>query len=82
MRLDLRKRDRRGQQNAALCRAADELGDGEERLAGKRRGGIDGGAAPVGEQECSAAAAATRDAVRVGERQKGTKRSGQFGGRA
>ena len=50
-RLDLRERDRRGQQDAARRRGAGQFGHREKRLARQRRGRIDRAAAAVGEQE-------------------------------
>ena len=67
MRFDLRKRQRGGEEDAALCGGAGNLADGEERLTCKRRGRIEIGAAAVGEQEGTASAAAPGDAIRIGE---------------
>jgi len=49
--LDFGKADRRREQDAAAGRATGKLGDRQKRLARQRRGGIDSGAAPIGEQE-------------------------------
>ena len=51
LRLDLVERNRRGQHDPALGRAAGDLGHGEERLTRERRNLIDDGAAAVGKQE-------------------------------
>jgi hypothetical protein len=65
---DLGECDRRGAEDAALRRRPGKLGDGEERLACQRRGGIDGGAAAVDEQERARRAAAIfGDALGVSE---------------
>ena len=74
MRLDLRKRQRRRQQDAALRGGAGDLADREIGFARQRRRLVDGGAAPVGEQERSAGAAAAGDAVGIGEREQHTGR--------
>ena len=67
-RLDLGKRDRRGQENAARGGTAGEFGDGEIRLTRERGGGIDLRAAAVRQQKCAGGSAAIfRDALRVGE---------------
>src|SRR5262249_21883115 len=74
-RLNLIRRDRRGQENAAGPRAAGHFGDREVRLARKRRGGIHIGAAAIDEQESAhSAAAVLRDALRISERQQRTGR--------
>ena len=70
MRLDLGERQRRGKQDASLRGGAGDLADREEGLARQRRRLIDIGAAPVGEQERSAGAAAPGDAVGIGEREQ------------
>ena len=61
------------EQDAALGRAAGQFGDGEERLARERRGGIDVGAAAIRQQKRSAGAAAVfGDALGIGEREERT----------
>ena len=70
MRLDLGKRQRRGEQHPALRRGARDLADREKRLARQRRRLIDIGAAPIREHERTAGAAALGDAVGIGERKQ------------
>ncbi len=70
-RLDLGKRDRRGQQDAARRGAAGEFGDREIRLARERGGGIDLRAAAVRQQKRAGRSAAVfGDALRIGEREE------------
>src|SRR5690242_6843721 len=65
---DLLERDRRRQNDAAGCRRAGKLGDGEISFARKRRCGVDYSAAAIGEKKCtSTAAASPSDAIGIGE---------------
>ena len=67
--LDLRERDRRRQQDAAVRGGAGQLADGEERRARQRRRLLDRGAAAVGQHE-RAVAAIARDAIGKRQRQQ------------
>ena len=70
MHFDLGKAERRRQHDAALCGGSGDLGDGQKWFARESRGGIDIGAATVGQQERPARAAILRDAIGITERKQ------------